>query len=95
MKLERDLAQGERARQALEVLDGAFTSVREAIFARWADTPIRDKDGAHELRLMLKVLDDTRAVLTVAVSDGKLAAAELNRLNDKSLSPAEWRASLK
>jgi hypothetical protein len=50
--------------------------------------------GAHELKLMLKLLSDVRANLEQAVMDGKLAAAEL-KTQRRELSPAEFRAALR
>lgn len=96
MNLESDLERGERARRLLTdpLLSQAFTDVRGAIIDRWENTPLRDKDGAHELKLMLRLLRDVQANLEQAVQNGKLAAAELNQLNRRELSPAEWRDSL-
>lgn len=54
------------------VLSDAFAAVEKAIHDQWAATPLRDRDGAHELRLMLKLLRDVRANLERAVNDGKV-----------------------
>ena len=52
----------------------AFEAVKQSIFDRWESTPIRDRDGAHELKLMLKLLGDVRANLTSVVNTGKVVA---------------------
>lgn len=93
MKSEEVIASGTRAKRLLEDpdLSKAFDDVRLAIIEKWETTPLRDKEGAHELRLMLKLLADVRGSLELAVQNGKLAAAELKTLN-RELSPAEWRA---
>ena len=53
-------------------LTEAFESVRKSIIDRWEATPIRDKDGAHELKLMLKLLGDVRANIQSVVNTGKV-----------------------
>lgn len=68
----------------------AFANVSQAIHEQWANCPLRDREGAHELRLMLKLLNDLKAVLEMALTDGKVAAQELERLNRKVISPREW-----
>lgn len=97
MSLEADLDRGTRAERLLSnpLLIEAFDLVRNAIIARWEDAPIRDKEGAHELKLQLKLLSDVRANLEQAVADGKLAAAELKTQQRRELSPAEFKAALR
>lgn len=56
------------------LLAEAFERVRMGIFEMIEKTPIRDKDGLHELRLMLKLLQNVRAALDSAVRDGKVIA---------------------
>lgn len=94
MTLQTDIDRGQKALRLLEdpTLIEAFELVRQAIHERWETAPIRDRDGAHELKLQLKLLNDVRANLEQAVNDGKLAAAELKTQNNV-MSPAEWRAA--
>lgn len=66
-----------------ETFVGAFNSVRSAIFERWETCGIEDKQTAHELKLMLKLLNDLKGNLEMAVHNGRMAANELNI--DKSL----------
>lgn len=61
------------------ILSEAFAGVREAILRQIEQAPIRDRDGVHELKLMLKLLADVRANLNKAVQDGKLAEATIKR----------------
>lgn len=61
------------------VLSEAFAAVEAALHAQWGECPLRDRDGAHELRLMLKLLRDVRANLERAVANGKLEKAEIER----------------
>jgi Arc/MetJ-type ribon-helix-helix transcriptional regulator len=76
--------QMEKAARARSVLDDdaykdASKAVRDAIIEAWEQCPIRDRDGAHELKLMLKIHKDIEAHMQKAVDDGKFAAEELKR----------------
>lgn len=92
MSLGADLERAQRAERILNdpTFDEAFKLVSAAIHEQWESAPIRDKDGAHELKLMLKLLGDVRANLERAIADGKLAAHELQKYNSRVLSPAEF-----
>lgn len=93
MTLAADIFAGTRAQHLLDdpVLKQAFDDVRAAIIERWEAAPIRDTEGAHELKLMLRILSDVRGNLELAVQNGKLAAEEL-RMQNRAPTPAEWRA---
>ena len=93
--LRADLERGVKAEKLLNdsMLAEAFDLVRQAIHEKWEGSPMRDRDGAHELKLMLKLLGDVRANLEQAVTDGKLAAAELKQQARRELSPAEFKAA--
>lgn len=94
MSLQDELDRGLKAAKLLgdPMLAEAFDLVSQAIHERWEQCPIRDRDGAHELKLQLKLLGDVRANLEQAVANGKLAAAEL-KIQNAALSPAEFRAA--
>jgi hypothetical protein len=79
MTIETDLDRAHRAKAILDnpTYQESFELVRQAILEQWEATPIRDKDGAHELKLMLKLLGDVRANLERAIADGTMAAHEL------------------
>ena len=79
MSKEQDLAKASKAAQLLndETLQEAFDNVRQAIFNKIEQTPLRDDEGLRQLRMMLKLLRDVRANLEHALRDGKLAAEEL------------------
>jgi hypothetical protein len=93
MSLQEDAERGARAQRLLSdpMIGEAFNTVERAIHDRWAESPLRDLEGQHELRLMLNLLRDVKAVFEVAVSDGKAAIEELNRLNRKTISPRQWK----
>lgn len=74
----------ERAARAKSILEDsayqdAYEAVRAAIIEQWEQCPIRDKEGAHELKLMLKIHKDIEAHMRKAVKDGEFAAEELKR----------------
>jgi len=96
MNLEKDLERGARAERLLAdpLLTEAFSLVEQAIHEAWAAVPIRDHEAAHELKLQMHLLRSVRGNLEQALSDGKLAAEEVRRLN-RPLSPAQWRAQSK
>lgn len=93
MGKETEITAGNRAQRLLEdeVLTKAFEDMRSAIIERWESSPVRDHEGQHELKLMLRILSDVRSNLELAVHNGKLAAEEL-RMQKRELTPAEWRA---
>jgi hypothetical protein len=93
MSLQEDAERGARAQRLLSdpMISDAFATVERAIHDRWAESPLRDFEGQHELRLMLNLLRDVKAVFEVAVSDGKAAVEELNRKNRKTISPRQWK----
>jgi len=62
-------------------LTEAFANVRLGILRKIEEAPLRDHDGVHELKLMLKLLHDVRANLTRAVNDGKMAEVQIEREN--------------
>jgi hypothetical protein len=95
LSLEGDVDRGIAADRLLKdpMLNEAFALVRSAILEKWEATPLRDKEGAHELKLMLKLLGDVRANLEQALADGKLAAEELKQQARRELTPAEFKAA--
>jgi hypothetical protein len=69
----------DRAHKAQKLIDDpllseAFSAVRAAIYEGIEQTPIRDRDGLHEWRLMLKLLKDVKANLDEAVRSGQVVA---------------------
>lgn len=57
----------------------AYEQVKAAILSAWESAPVRDREGQHELKLMLKALGDVRAVFERAITDGKIVADDLKR----------------
>lgn len=74
---EAELGSKAKAFLADETYQNAVRSVREGIHQRWADSPVGDVEGQHELRLMLKLLGDLEANIESAVNTGYLASAQI------------------
>lgn len=96
MSLTQDLERGALAESLLsnDAFKQAVTEVEQTIHEAWAACPVRDVDGAHQLRLMLKALTDVVGVLEACVDNGKSAREELERMQSKVLSPREWKGNL-
>ena len=83
MNLSLDVATGSRAEQLIksDIYQAAVGGVRKAIMDSWANSPIRDAEGQHELRLMLKLLDDLEGHIISMVNTGKLAQKQIEHEN--------------
>lgn len=81
MSLNDDLQRGRIAEALLEneVYVDSIAAVREAIIRQWESCPVRDVEGQHELKLMLKLLNDLTGNIKTAMETGKLAKIEVER----------------
>jgi hypothetical protein len=81
MSLEKDSEKGLEAQQFLNnpVYIEAVRALRSTIHTAWENAPIRDVEGQHELKLMLKLLNDLEANIKRVVNDGKIAQIEIER----------------
>jgi hypothetical protein len=81
MSLETDVNRAQQAKHLLDnpIYQESFKAVREAIVTAWSNAPIRDVDGQHELKLMLKLLTDLENNILRVVNDGKIAQIEIER----------------
>lgn len=95
MSLQDDIQRGIDAKRILDdpALVKAFQDVEDAITQAWRTSPLRDKEGQLELRLMMKLLGDLRANLEQALVDGKLASEEL-KINEQRKSPIQKLRSI-
>jgi hypothetical protein len=76
---EQEASIGLKAERLLEELSPYTGMVRQAILDKWQNSPIGDKEGQHELRLMIKLLTDLEANIKTAIDTGKLARIQLER----------------
>lgn len=68
------LRKADQAKSILEneAMRDAFAGVRAALLDKFEQCPIRDKEGQHEIKLMLKLLGDVRANLQSMIDSGKV-----------------------
>jgi len=79
MSLDTEIAEGNRAELLLSDLKPYFSMVEVAILDTWKKSPVGDEKGQHELRLMIKLLNDLQANLKTAIDTGKLAKIQIER----------------
>lgn len=93
MNLEEQASRGREAELLINnpIFVESFAAVRAGIINSWADAPIRDKEGAHELKLMLKLLTDIELNIKHVLDTGKMATIQLER--EKTIS--EFKAKNK
>lgn len=79
MTVDELIQRGERARQLLAdpLIAEALTRLEADIFEAWAKTGIRDKEGQHELLLMIQTARKFRAILTDVMVTGEIEAHRL------------------
>lgn len=81
MSLEEEVSRARNATLLIEnpMFRETFTLVRDGIINALVDCPIRDREGAHELKLMLKLLGDLEGNIKRVIDTGKMAAIQLER----------------
>jgi hypothetical protein len=81
-QLIRDASRAVRARQLLddEMLTDAFKTLEDAYMSGWRRTTIDDVAGREKLFLAVNIVAKIRDHLAAAVTNGKLAQAELNEI---------------
>lgn len=81
MNTSDELRRGEQARQLLqnELYVDAVTQVKQAIIDKWQQAPLRDREGHHELKLMLKLLGDLTGYIQTTMETGKMAQIQLEQ----------------
>jgi hypothetical protein len=74
------LARAQEARRLMEdkTLVMAFAGVRHALLEKFEQCPIRDIEGQHEIKLMLKLLGDVRANLQSMLDSGKVVESRIS-----------------
>ena len=72
VSLEETAHSGKRAKELWENIEfqKAIRNVRLGILEKWTSSPIQDMEGQHELRLMLKILDDVEGNIRKTINDG-------------------------
>lgn len=57
----------------------AMQTLERDVFEAWARMPIRDKEGQHELLLMIQTTRKFKAIFEAVLYSGKLEKKELER----------------
>lgn len=81
MDLHEEQQRGEQARMLLDnpIYTETMQSVRDGIIQAWENAPLRDKEGANELKLMLKLLGDVQRNIETVMQTGKMAQIQIER----------------
>lgn len=79
MDLNDEIKRGHAAQNWLDnpIYKEAVERVRAVILERWQDAPIRDKEGQHELKIMLHMLDQVVKHVSTVAKTGEIAAKQL------------------
>lgn len=81
MNLHEESERGHHARLMLEnpLFVEVTTSMRDGITDKWRSCPLRDREGAHELKLMDKLLTDFIAAFRHIAETGRMADIQLEQ----------------
>ena len=79
MSFKEELRRGELARHVVEneIYQDAIKQVREGIIKKWEEAPLRDREGHHELKIMLKLLCEITGYIQTTMDTGKMAQIQL------------------
>lgn len=83
MDSKEEIFRGEQAKNIIEnrIYKESWQKVREGIITAWESAPVRDKEGQHELKLMLKCLKDVQNYMENVVMTGKMAKIQVEKGN--------------
>lgn len=79
MSLEQEAGEGLRAARLMEELQPYLQMLRTAIVDKWEKSPVADKEGQHELRLLRKLLNDLESNIKTTIETGKLASVQIEQ----------------
>ena len=81
VNVDQEVSRGRIAESLLEneIYKGAIETLRTAIISQWESCPIRDTEGQHELKLMLKLLNDLQANIKTVMHTGQMAKVQIER----------------
>jgi hypothetical protein len=80
-KLHDESNRGARAAALLAepMFQEAFSTTERALIDKWINAPIRDREGHHELLLMVKALRMTHKHVVTVATTGRLANLQLEQ----------------
>lgn len=72
---ETEIVEGQQAQYILDhpLTLRAFRQLESDIVEQWAECPLRDREGQHELLLMLKVMRKFQTIFQSYVDAGRVA----------------------
>lgn len=79
MSPEQEVSNGIQADRLMNDLKPYLEVVKGAILTKWETSPVGDKEGQHELRLLRKLLNDLEINIKTAIETGKLASIQIER----------------
>ena len=87
MTIEKEIERGIHADQLLDhyLYKEAIATVKSTITDQWSSSPIRDKEGAHELRLMLHCLNAIEQHIKTVAETGKMAKIQRETLAQRMI----------
>lgn len=77
MSIEQEATEGHNAERLIGELRPYLDMVKDAIIQKWEQSPVGDKEGQHELRLMRKLLTDLEMNIKTAIDTGKMAQIQI------------------
>lgn len=85
-QLHEQMAAGDRARALLEdeALQAAFEDVRQAFRDDWENSPGRDPEMRERMYYGLRGVKLAWAALQARLDNGKIAASQLEKLNEEA-----------
>ena len=77
--LTKDARRGQEAKRLIEheLIRETLDGMRQAIIDKWENAPISDREGQHELKLMMKLLNDFEGNFKTIIRSGQLADFEI------------------
>jgi hypothetical protein len=82
-RLEQQVMRGEEAQRLLnsEMLQQAFSDTRSAIMEAWAKLPTNDRENAHDLHRMVKLMDRVQHCIKEHIATGKIAQKQIESVS--------------
>lgn len=87
MTLEKRIYDGNRAKEVLEneVFQQVWTDIEEELTQAWKTSPQRDEEGRQRLFVAITMLAKVKSAIEATMESGKLALADLDYQQKKSL----------
>lgn len=73
-----------------EILQDAFIQVKAALLEKFENSPIRDIEGQHELRVMLKLLADVKGNIEQVIARGTLEKSRMEKTKEVIKQVVRW-----